>query len=189
MGETCYNPRCQDRVAGFSFAFLRRNPSLVKTSPVTVLAIVQERSSTKDLYFMAKGNIGKHPWNWKGGRTVTQDGYVLIFVGKDHPIADVRGYAYEHRLKAYNAGHDIKGKRVHHEDEVKSNNDLANLSPLSPAWHGVAHRTTGQNKQLPGQPNPLIECECGCGGTFLLFDNSKRPRRFVSGHNMFGQGK
>lgn len=46
-----YNPECQDREAGFLF-FLRRNPSLVKSSPVTVLAIVQERTSTEDLYFM-----------------------------------------------------------------------------------------------------------------------------------------
>lgn len=37
---------------------------------------------------------------WKGGRTVASTGYVLIRVGVDHHLADVRGYAYEHRLVA-----------------------------------------------------------------------------------------
>lgn len=35
--------------------------------------------------------------NWKGGRTVTEHGYVLL-KRPDHPDADVRGYVYEHRL-------------------------------------------------------------------------------------------
>ena len=40
-----------------------------------------------------------HP-NWKGGRVIDPRGYILVRVGKDHPLADVRGYAYEHRLFA-----------------------------------------------------------------------------------------
>jgi hypothetical protein len=43
--------------------------------------------------------------NWKGGKTVTSRGYVLVWVGKDHPLADVRGYAYEHRLVAAQLWH------------------------------------------------------------------------------------
>lgn len=56
-------------------------------------------------------------------------GYVLIFVGKDHHLADVRGYAYEHRLVAET----MLGRRllpeeiVHHRDENKGNNDQRNL--------------------------------------------------------------
>lgn len=41
----------------------------------------------------------KNP-NWKGGRTTTGDGYVLVKVGVDHHLADVRGYAYAHRVEA-----------------------------------------------------------------------------------------
>ena len=52
MLTRAYNPQCQDREAGL-FSSLRRNPSLVKSSPVTVLAIVQERTSAEDLCFMA----------------------------------------------------------------------------------------------------------------------------------------
>lgn len=38
--------------------------------------------------------------NWKGGRSIASNGYVLIKVGTGHHLADVRGYAYEHRLVA-----------------------------------------------------------------------------------------
>ena len=31
--------------------------------------------------------------------------------------------------------------------------------------------------------NPSIPCECGCGVVFPKYDSSRRPRRFVSGHN------
>lgn len=55
--------------------------------------------------------------NWRGGRVVDPRGYVLIRVGVGHPLADVRGYAYEHRLiAAKNAS--VIGKQVHHEDGV-----------------------------------------------------------------------
>lgn len=41
----------------------------------------------------------EHSHNWQGG-TTTDQGYMLIYVGKHHHLADVRGYAYEHRLVA-----------------------------------------------------------------------------------------
>lgn len=37
---------------------------------------------------------------WRGGRSVASNGYMLVRVGVDHPLADVRGYAYEHRIGA-----------------------------------------------------------------------------------------
>lgn len=37
---------------------------------------------------------------WKGGRSIASNGYVLVRVGKKHHLADVRGYAYEHRIVA-----------------------------------------------------------------------------------------
>ena len=41
--------------------------------------------------------IGPRNNNWRGGRTLSSNGYMLIrFPG--HPCADVRGYVYEHRL-------------------------------------------------------------------------------------------
>lgn len=121
--------------------------------------------------------------NWKGGRTITEHGYVLIRVGVGHPLSDVRGYAYEHRLKAWQAGHDVVGKHVHHDDHVKQNNATSNLIPLTPAEHRAEHRKAGSNKRLPNEPNSLVSCACGCGQQFLKYDTGNRPRRFISGHN------
>lgn len=41
--------------------------------------------------------------NWRGGRSIASNGYVLIRVGTGHHLADVRGYAYEHRVVAENS--------------------------------------------------------------------------------------
>lgn len=43
---------------------------------------------------------GKKNPNWKGGRTISSNGYVLVKVDPSHHLADQRGYAYEHRVNA-----------------------------------------------------------------------------------------
>lgn len=129
---------------------------------------------------------GRKPHNWKGGRVVDPRGYILIHVGKDHPLADVRGYAYEHRLIAQRRSDrpltysDI----VHHDDDAKGNNSPDNLILTDRPWHMVAHRKlSSAGLRLPGEPNPLVNCACGCGAIFERYDETGRPRRYVSGHN------
>jgi hypothetical protein len=130
--------------------------------------------------------LGPDNPNWKGGRVVEPRGYVLIHVGRDHPLADCRGYAYEHRLIAQEASRkpltydDI----VHHDDEIKSSNAPGNLEITTRPWHMVAHRKYDKGLRLPGEENPQIYCECGCGAVFQKFDGTGRPRRFISGHNV-----
>lgn len=126
---------------------------------------------------------------WRGGRTITAHGYVLLRVGKEHHLADVRGYAYEHRVVA----EAMIGRRlsddemVHHRDGNKANNDPSNLKVvIGNAEHHVHHRKSGKALRLPGEPNPLVTCGCGCDTDFPMYDNAGRPRRFVSGHNMKG---
>jgi predicted Rossmann fold nucleotide-binding protein DprA/Smf involved in DNA uptake len=121
--------------------------------------------------------------NWRGGRVVEPRGYVLIRVGKDHPLADVRGYAYEHRLVAAAAGEDVAGRDVHHVDETPGHNKVSNLEALTRAEHRVAHRKNEAGLRMPGEENPTVSCACGCGAAFLKFDGAGRPRRFMSGHN------
>lgn len=127
--------------------------------------------------------------NWKGGRSVASNGYVLIRVGVGHPLADVRGYAYEHRLVAYaSAGRSPEpGEHVHHINGDKTDNRPENLEVVPADEHRVRHRRTGKRRRLPGEPNRVVACACGCGETFLEFDATGRPRRFVIGHNMGGQ--
>jgi hypothetical protein len=121
------------------------------------------------------------------GRVVASNGYVLIRVGKDHHLADVRGYAYEHRLVAERMlGRPLKpGEQVHHRNEVKHDNRPENLEVVrNRAHHAVKHRSPNSGNRLPGEDNPIIACACGCGSQLEKFDRWGRPRSFKSGHNV-----
>ncbi len=128
---------------------------------------------------------GERNPNWRGGRSITGHGYVLIRVGKDHHLADVRGYAYEHRLVAEQklGRRLLPGEEPHHVDENKQNNHPDNLEILTEAEHRARHRKGDKGLRNPGEPNPEVACECGCGSNFLRFDKSGRPRRFLPSHN------
>lgn len=125
--------------------------------------------------------------NWKGGRSIASNGYMLVRVGVGHRLADVRGYAYEHRLVAEEKFKRAlqPGEHVHHVDGNKLNNAPENLEIVSVAEHRYEHRTERGKDRLrkPGEANPTISCECGCGQTFKRYDLSGRPRAHVSGHN------
>ena len=123
--------------------------------------------------------------NWKGGRSLTSHGYVLLRVGVEHHLADVRGYAYEHRVLAERklGRRLLPGEVVHHRDHNKRNNHPDNLEVTTVSRHRFHHRSIESNRKHPDEPNLWIECACGCGHTFLKFDNSNRPRRYVAGHN------
>lgn len=136
---------------------------------------------------MASHLKGKDNPNWKGGRTVDPRGYVLLRVGVDHHLSDVRGYAYEHRIIA----EQMIGRRllpdeeVHHDDENKSNNSPDNLIVAGNSHeHMVFHRSPGSKLRMPGEDNPLISCACGCAAQFMKYDGLGRPRNFISGHNV-----
>lgn len=123
--------------------------------------------------------------NWRGGRSIAPNGYVIIRVGVGQPMADVRGYAYEHRIVASEKIGRLLARKdhVHHINGVKSDNRPENLEVVSSQEHRKRHRKYERNLRDPGEPNELSECECGCGATFNKFDASGRPRRFISGHN------
>lgn len=128
--------------------------------------------------------LEKNP-NWKGGRTIASNGYILI-KAPDNPMADVRGYVYEHRLVAsQKLGRIIEPwEEVHHKDENKKNNDPDNLEVTENkvAHHMLMHRKRTDLRKY-GEINPTVECECGCGETFKKYDKINRPRVYVSGHN------
>lgn len=136
---------------------------------------------------MAKHNIGPKNGMWKGGRTVTEHGYVLIRVGTKHHLSDSRGYAYEHRLVAESLlGRRLKlFEQIHHKNGARNDNRVSNIEVTAGrAHHAVLHRTKSIGLQLPGEVNQMTICSCGCGTAFLKFDKWGRPRRYISGHNM-----
>lgn len=124
--------------------------------------------------------------NWKGGRSVASNGYILVRVGVGHHLADCRGYAYEHRLVGEQkiGRRLLPGEEVHHDDENPANNHPDNLIVAdNRAIHRLLHRKPGSKLRVPGEPNPEIECLCGCRNTFPRYDRMGRPRDYLSGHN------
>lgn len=134
---------------------------------------------------MAKWNVGEKNGNWKGGRTICSNGYVGIRM-PNHPRVMRNGYVYEHILVAEKMlGRPLQpGEMPHHKNEIPTDNRPENLEVVvSHAEHRLRHRKVGLNRRLPGEQNPEIGCVCGCGSQFSKYDQSGRPRRFVSGHN------
>lgn len=133
-----------------------------------------------------RDRTGPNNPNWKGGRLLATNGYVLIRVGVDHHLADVRGYAYEHRINA-----EIKlgrrllpGEEVHHDDENKLNNQPYNLIVKKDKHdHLSEHRKSDKGLRMSGEKNHVINCACGCGSVFNKYDSTNRPRKYISGHN------
>lgn len=134
---------------------------------------------------MGKARPGVLNNNWRGGRSIASNGYVLVRVGVGHSLADVRGYAYEHRVEAEKKiGRPLlPSEHVHHIDENKQNNNPENLRVVTIPEHRLEHRKRDVGLRLPGEENPTVRCACGCSQTLARFDATGRPREFISGHN------
>ena len=66
--------------------------------------------------------------NWKGGKTVSREGYILIKV-QNHPRVQKTGYVFEHRLvMEKHLGRYLKKEEVvHHKNGKVGDNRLENL--------------------------------------------------------------
>lgn len=103
-------------------------------------------NAVEKVWSMSKWQTGPKNGMWKGGRVIDPRGYVLIRVGKDHPLADCRGYAYEHRLKVAAK----PGEIVHHDNERKGDNAESNLIKTTRVLHRVHHRKPNSKMRKPG---------------------------------------
>ena len=81
----------------------------------------------------------QHRWN--SGSQVGSTGHVKTRVGREHPLADPNGYAYEHILVWVSAGNQrpAKGEVLHHINEEKTDNRIENLRLMSKADHSQMH--------------------------------------------------
>lgn len=78
---------------------------------------------------------------WKPGGSVASNGYVKLRVGKEHPLADPNGYAYEHLVIWCAAGkpRPEKGFLIHHKNEDKTDNRIENLALMTRHEHSQEH--------------------------------------------------
>jgi len=106
-------------------------------------------------------------WNWRGGRRISKDGYIIKTISKDHPffcMATGTHEIREHRLVlAEHLNRPLEpSELVHHINENKTDNRIENLELLSKVEHGatyfdIAKRLRQQLKVLESQINTLTQ--------------------------------
>src|SRR3990167_938541 len=112
-----------------------------------MLSIFWRKHMIKDFVKYNKEHSREKHWNWKGGRTITPEGYVLTHM-PEHPKSKPNGYIYEHRLiMEKKIGRYLhRWEIVHHIDGNRQNNKPENLKLV---------RGNSQHKKL--HPNAGIE--------------------------------
>lgn len=97
-------------------------------------------SQRKEIDWSAKFLTGKDSPNYNGGKYIDDKGYVRV-LQPDHP-KNIRGYTYEHRvvLEAYLNRYLEAWETVHHINEIKVDNRLANLFLCSTEEHSALHK-------------------------------------------------
>lgn len=86
------------------------------------------------------GNRGEKCAAWRGGRRMSNYGYVLLHK-PGHPNARPDGYVFEHRyvMSEYLGRPLLASEDVHHKDGDKTNNSIENLQILSRSEHTKHH--------------------------------------------------
>jgi HNH endonuclease len=102
---------------------------------------------------------------WRGGRTISASGYVLVLV-PSHPQADKDGYYEEHRLvMEQHLGRFLEPTEcVHHFNHNRQDNRIENLE-LMESW--------AQHQRRHGYYEPR---ECGNCGTVVMRSRGARRR-------------
>ncbi len=106
----------------------KRNIRVRALSEAAILGFKKERRINPNLF-----KKGEKSHFWKGGRTKTKKGYILIFM-PEHPNSDKRGYIPEHRLvMSQMLGRPLlKSEVVHHRPDVAKDDNREEVLYLMP---------------------------------------------------------
>lgn len=98
--------------------------------------------------------------NWKGGKIISQEGYILLRL-PDHPNAQSNGYYLQHRLvMEQKIGRYLtKEEVVHHINGEKIDNRPENLFLTTHHWHGTHHRATPEARKMQSETMKRIRKE------------------------------
>lgn len=89
-----------------------------------------------------------HPC-WKGGKYKDNNGYIKIRK-LNHPKSDGHGYILEHRLvyeEYYNCCL-LDWILIHHKNEIKTDNRIENLEPITRQKHAILHITKDMSNRF-----------------------------------------
>lgn len=93
---------------------------------------------------------GENHYRFNNGKMLSSHGYIKLRLGKDNPLSDGNGYAYEHLVVWVNSGRPRPGKgfAIHHINENKQDNRIENLELVSVHEHAVKHHSMLSDKDV-----------------------------------------
>ena len=114
-------------------------PSQFCSNKCKIKSLIIWNKSEEKKVVMAEKNGGINCYNWKGGRTKNEQGYIMIYA-PNHPHAHNK-YVFEHRLvmEKHLGRYLTKKEVVHHINEIISDNRLENLELLGWGNHTKHH--------------------------------------------------
>ncbi len=91
---------------------------------------------------MSRKSLGENNSNWKGGRTVSGGGYIMVLC-KNHPYSDVNGRVKEERLviEKHINRYLKREEIIHHKNRDKKDNRIENLQIVSTKEHAEIHHS------------------------------------------------
>ena len=104
---------------------------------------------------------GAQHFRWRDGSYIHSSGYVMVNVGKTHPLSDSKGYCPLHVLVWVSAGNERArmkdGLLVHHVNHIKHDNRFENLALAEWTNHTIAHNRAARGDEgLPDEGDPVL---------------------------------